>query len=91
MSKIVVEVIGVEHSCPKCRKALEIVNSVIRELGYEDKVRVVKLNANSPDVIVRYGIVLTPSIAVNGLIRVSGRIPSKDEVVNILKEATRSE
>jgi len=84
--KVVVEVIGVEPPCPKCRKTLEIVKEVIRELGIEDKVEVVKLDASSPEVIARYGIVISPSIAVNGVIRISGRVPEKKEVTRILKE-----
>lgn len=91
MRKIVVEVVGVEPPCPRCRKALEVVYRAVKELGLEDRVSVVKLNASSQDVIAKYGTLLTPAIIVNGVVRVLGRVPEKDEIIDVLKEAIRSE
>jgi len=90
MSEIVVEVIGVEPPCPKCRKTLEIVKNVVKELNIEDKVKIIKLDINSPNVVARYGVISSPSVAVNGVIKVLGRVPEKEEVIRILKEAVQS-
>ncbi len=85
--KVVVEVIGVEPPCPKCKKTLEIVNEAVEELGVKDRVSVVKLDVSSPDVIAKYGMLMSPSLAVNGVVKVLGRVPSKEEVLRILREA----
>jgi len=45
------------------------------------------LDVNSRQVIERYGIVMSPSVAINGVIKISGRIPKKEEVITIIKEA----
>ena len=88
--EIVVEVIGVEPPCPKCRKTLEIVKNVVKELEIEDKVKIIKLDINSPDVVARYGVISSPLVAVNGVIKVLGRVPEKEEIVRVLKEAVQS-
>lgn len=85
---VIVEVIGVEPPCPKCRRTLEVVKEAVRELGIEDKVKVIKMDASSPEVIARYGIITSPSVAVNGVIKISGRIPGKEEIIRILKEVS---
>ncbi len=80
------EVIGVEPPCPKCKKTLETVRKVVEKLGVKDKVKVVKLDMNDPNVISKYGVVISPSLAVNGVLKISGRIPSEEEVEKILRE-----
>lgn len=85
-NKIIVEVIGVEPPCPRCKKTLEVVKEAVRELGIEDKVKIVKLDVGSPEVIERYGIVMSPSVAINGVIRISYRVPTKEKIKHILKE-----
>jgi len=37
---VIVEVISVEPPCPKCKRALEV--EAVRELGIEDKVKVIR-------------------------------------------------
>lgn len=37
---VIVEVISVELPCPKCKRALEV--EAVRELGIEDKVKVIR-------------------------------------------------
>lgn len=85
----VVEVIGVEPPCPKCRKTLEVVKEAVRELGLEGEVKVVKLDISSPEVLSKYGLVISPCVAIDGKLVVSGRVPSKGEVARILEQEIR--
>ena len=79
-------VIGVEPPCPKCRKTLENVKKAVREAGLEARVEVTKLDMNAPEVIKKYGLVISPSLAVKGKLVIAGRVPSKDEVAKILEK-----
>ncbi len=84
--KIIIEVLGSMPPCPKCRKTHEVVEEAVKELGISNVAEILKLDAKSPEVISKYGIVLIPAVAVNNIIRISGRVPSKEEIKNILKE-----
>lgn len=86
MKKLMVEVIGVEPPCKRCKATLKNVEeaaSALRESGID--VHVSKLNMASKDVISKYGAVVSPSLAVNGVVKIIGRVPDKKEVKRILR------
>ena len=90
LSEINVEVIGVEPSCSRCnslKKAVESAAKKVKENGID--VKITKLNIASKDVISKYGILLSPALAVNNVVKLMGSLPSVDEVVDILKEAVK--
>jgi hypothetical protein len=39
----------------------------------------------SKDVTAKYGVVVSPSLVVNGVVRIVGRVPDKKEVERILR------
>ncbi len=84
---ILVEVIGVEPPCARCaatqKNALQAAEMLMKD-GVEIDVK--KLNIASKDVISKYGIILSPALAINDQVRVAGRIPNPDEIVKIIKE-----
>jgi len=85
--KVVVEVLGSEPPCYKCRKTYEVLVEAVKELGVKDRVEVVKVNAMSPDIISKYGLVITPTVAVNGEIKILGKmLGSKRKAIEIIKE-----
>ena len=62
--------------CAKCRQTEELVRRVISELGVDAEIeKVADLEA-----MMRAGILLTPAVAVEDVIKVSGRVPNADEV-----------
>ncbi len=66
--------------CPKCKKLAEVARSAASELGIEyELVKVTDLNE-----IMSFGVMLTPALAVDGVVKVSGKVPSKSEVMEIL-------
>jgi small redox-active disulfide protein 2 len=85
MSKVMVEVLGPEPPCKRCLATLAVVRKVVEELGPQ-QFEVRKIDAFSNETIGRYGLVITPGLAVNQKIRISGRIPTEEEVKRILKE-----
>jgi len=46
------------------------------------------MNASSPEVIARYGIIASSPVAFNDVIKISGRVPGKKEIIRILKEVS---
>jgi len=90
LSELNVEVIGVDPPCARCnslKKAVEAAASQLKESGIEVKVK--KLNIISKDVISKYGVLVSPALAVNGKVKLMGSVPSINEVVNIFKETDK--
>lgn len=75
-----VKVLG--PGCPKCRALEEEVRKVVAELGLAVKVEKV----SDVGEIIKYGVVLTPALVVDGEVKVSGRVPSREEIKRWLTE-----
>jgi len=85
-----VEVVGVEPPCNKCKATLKNVEEVASKIKAEGiNIRVSKLNMASEDVIAKYGVLVSPSLVVNGVVKVVGRVPDKKEVERILRSVTK--
>jgi thiol-disulfide isomerase/thioredoxin len=85
-----VEVVGVEPPCNKCKATLKNVEEVASKIRAEGiNIRVSKLNMASEDVIAKYGVLVSPSLVVNGVVKVVGRVPDKKEVERILRSITK--
>lgn len=75
-----VEVLGT--GCPKCKRMYDNVTDAVKKTGVQaDVVKVVELNE-----IVSRGVLMTPALFVDGEERVAGRVPTVNEIVEILKE-----
>jgi uncharacterized protein YcbX len=84
-----VEVIGVDPPCKRCattQKNAEQAISKLKKDGIEASLK--KLDISSREAISRYGVILSPAVAINGQIKVAGRIPSSDEIIKIIKSTT---
>lgn len=68
--------------CPKCKKLAEAAETVAKQGGIPytlDKVTDISE-------IVKAGVMMTPALAVDGVIKVSGRIPDAAELTAILAD-----
>jgi len=66
--------------CPKCKKLAENAESAAKQTGIEYKIeKVTEINN-----IMKFGVMVTPALAVNGQVKVTGRVPSTDEIKNML-------
>lgn len=67
--------------CPKCKKLAEVAENAALELGLNyELVKVTDLNE-----IMSFGVMMTPALAVDGDVKVVGKVPSKTEVMDILR------
>jgi len=62
--------------CPKCRHLAANVEAAAKALGIEYRMEKVT-NVND---IMKFGVMLTPALAVDGEVKVVGKVPSVDEV-----------
>jgi small redox-active disulfide protein 2 len=62
--------------CMKCHKAEEIVKQVVEVAGIQAQV----IKVSDVQKMVAAGIMSTPAVAVDGVIKLSGRIPTAEEV-----------
>ena len=80
---MIIEVLGVEPPCNRCRVTYEVVSKTVSDLQLK-ACSVSKLNVYSPQTVEKYGVVFTPAVAIDGKIVISGRIPSTKELKELL-------
>jgi len=74
----VLQILGT--GCPKCGKLAEATEEAAKILGIDYRLeKVTDITA-----IMSFGVMMTPALAVDGDVKVSGRIPSTDELRKIL-------
>ena len=66
--------------CPKCRKLAENAETAAKMLGIDYKIEKV----TEIDRILEFGVMMTPALVVDGEVKVSGRVPSPEEIAKIL-------
>ncbi|MDF7807484.1 thioredoxin family protein [Pontiellaceae bacterium B12219] len=74
-----IQVLGT--GCPKCKKTAEAAEAAVKELGIEVEIeKVTDLNE-----IMKFGVMLTPALAVDGEVKVVGKVPSVDDIKKMLQ------
>lgn len=73
-----IKVLG--SGCSRCKKALELVNKVVKDNGLDAKVEYID------DImkIMEYNVMSTPAIVVNNEVKIKGSLPSESEIKKIL-------
>jgi len=66
--------------CPKCEKLAELVQIAAEELDIEFEIEKVK----EIEKIMDFGVMMTPALAVDGNVKVSGKLPSLEEIKGML-------
>jgi hypothetical protein len=83
-----VEVLGVTPPCPRCEKTEENARKAAEKLREEGvEVEVAKLDISARDTISKYGVVMSPALAVNGVVRVMGKVPDVGLIELLLRKA----
>jgi len=71
--------------CPKCKKTYENVEQAVKELGAcVDVEKVEDLRS-----IMNFGVMVTPAIAIDGEVKVAGKIPSVEEIKEMIEASER--
>ncbi len=90
MKKVVAEVIGPNPPCYRCIAVKENVEAVAPKLRAEGiEVQIKRLDIMSREVLRKYGLLLSPALVVNGVVKTMGWIPDKEDVETILREAAK--
>jgi len=66
--------------CPKCKKLAENTEAAAKALGIEYTLEKVT-NIND---IMKFGVMMTPALTVDGTVKVAGKVPSADEIKPML-------
>jgi len=66
--------------CPKCKMLAELTENTANNLGIEYEIeKVTDINE-----IMKFGVMMTPALAVDGQVKIVGKIPSPDEIKKML-------
>jgi small redox-active disulfide protein 2 len=80
--KMKIQILGT--GCPKCKKLAEAAEAAAKDLQLDYELeKVTDINA-----IMAFGVMMTPALAVDGEVKVAGKVPSPDELEKILKPST---
>jgi small redox-active disulfide protein 2 len=76
---ISIKVLGT--GCPKCKTTIEYVQTVVKENAIDATVQKVE------DImeIMQYNVLSTPVLVINEEVKIKGRVPSKKEILELLK------
>lgn len=77
-----IQVLGT--GCPKCKKLEENTRLAAQQIGLKCEVlKVADINA-----IMQMGVMMTPALAIDGIVIFSGKVPSVAELQDILRQRT---
>jgi len=69
--------------CPKCRKLAENARAAVEQLGHDFEIeKVTDINE-----IMKFGVMITPALVINGQVKAAGKVPSADEIRQILAQS----
>lgn len=73
--------------CPNCKK----LEDGVKEVLAESKIDAIVEKVTDIVEIMSYGVMGTPALVVDEVVRVYGRVPSNDEIKEILKDGDKNE
>ncbi|TSA01019.1 MAG: thioredoxin family protein [Deltaproteobacteria bacterium] len=69
--------------CPNCRKLVEATEEAARHLGIPYRIEKV----TEIEKIMAFGVMSTPALAIDGMVKFSGKVPTTEEIERILISA----
>ncbi|MBP7827421.1 MAG: TM0996/MTH895 family glutaredoxin-like protein [Verrucomicrobia bacterium] len=77
------QILVIGPGCSKCKTLAQFTEQAVKELGVAAEInKVTDLKQ-----IMALGVMMTPALAVNGTIKVAGKVPSIPEIKAILQQA----
>ena len=76
---LVLKILGT--GCPKCKSMTSVVEEVVKENSIDATIEKVE------DImeIMKFNVMITPALVIDDVITIKGRIPSKNEVLELLQ------
>lgn len=75
-----IEILGT--GCSKCNKTKEVIEKVLKNTGV--KAEVVKVE--DIETILKYGVMITPAVVVDGDVKIAGKVPDEKEIKKWITE-----
>ena len=73
-----IQVLGT--GCPKCKKLAENAETAAKQAGIDYQLeKVTQIND-----IMKMGVMMTPALVVDGVVKVVGKVPTPEEIVGML-------
>jgi small redox-active disulfide protein 2 len=73
-----IEILGT--GCPKCKKLAENAEIAAKNLGIEYEIeKITDINE-----IMKFGVMITPALAVDGKVKIAGKVASPDDIKAML-------
>ncbi len=73
-----IEVFGT--GCAKCNSTKTIIKEVLKHHNYDAEI----LEVKEIDDIISRGVLMTPAVAIDGEVKISGRVPTEQEIEQLL-------
>ncbi len=73
-----IQVLGT--GCPKCKKLAENAETAAEALGIEYEIEKIK-DINE---IMKFGVMITPALAVDGQVKIVGKVPSPEDIEKMI-------
>ena len=74
-----VQILGT--GCPKCKKLAENAEAAVNALGLDCELeKVTDINE-----IMKFGVMMTPALAVDGQVKVMGKVPDVEQIKGMLR------
>lgn len=66
--------------CPKCKKLMENTEAAAKAMGVEYVIeKITDINE-----IMKFGVMITPALAVNGIVKIVGKVPDPEAIKAML-------
>jgi hypothetical protein len=80
---VYIEVIGLEPPCQKCNELLENAKRAVEETGIQADI--VKKWTLSEEIRGKYGLLLSPALAIEGVVVAQGKVYKPDRIASLLQ------
>ncbi|MGC8765092.1 MAG: thioredoxin family protein [Brevinematia bacterium] len=74
-----IQILGV--GCPNCKRLEENAREALKALGINAEIEKV----TDIDQIMNFGVMMTPALAIDGVVKSSGKVLTKEQIMELLK------
>ena len=74
-----IEILGT--GCPKCKMLTELAEKAVKESGVQAEV----VKVHDLEEIMNYGVMITPALVIDGVVKIAGKVPSKEDIIKWIK------
>lgn len=85
---VILECLGMVPPCKRCKKLEENALKAAEKLKSEGiNVEIIKRDIMADEITEKYGILMSPAVVVNGVVKYNGKLPDSRVIERIIREA----